>query len=168
MEILNEFGVDIRILFAQIVNFLIIFFILKRYAYKPVLELLKNRKKAIQEGIEKAEEARLMLEKAETREKEVLKNAQSQARKLLEETEKQRKESLEKTQVETHKLADKMLQEARNQISFETKQAEKRLAAHISELSVTFLQKSLSDLFTEHEQEVIMKNALKKMKKKAD
>jgi F-type H+-transporting ATPase subunit b len=58
MEILKTFGFDPILLGAQIINFLIIFYLLKRFLYKPVLGMLKTREDKIKEGIKQAEEAR--------------------------------------------------------------------------------------------------------------
>jgi F0F1-type ATP synthase membrane subunit b/b' len=66
------------------------------------------------------------------------------------------------------KQAEAILKESRAQIAFETAEAEKRLTAHISQLAVSFLQKSISELFSEDDQERIMQNALKKIKEKAN
>ena len=57
MEILKTFGVDPIFLGAQIVNFLIIFYLLKRFLYKPVLGCLKTGRQ--NQGLKQAEEARI-------------------------------------------------------------------------------------------------------------
>lgn len=44
--------IDWKILVAQIVNFAILFFILKKFLYKPFFDLLENRRKKIQDGID--------------------------------------------------------------------------------------------------------------------
>lgn len=168
MESLKQFGLDPILLGAQIVNFLIIFFILRKYLYKPVLTILKKRQDVIEEGIKKAEESRLLYEKATQKEKEILKQAQLEAKKIIDEAKKQHDEILKQTQLDTKKQTESMLQEAKAQIAYETRETEKRLATHISELTVMFLQKSLSGFFTEKEQGSIIKNAIRKMKEKAD
>ena len=56
MEIIKNFGIDPLLLIAQIVNFLIIFYILKRFALKPILDILKKRENTIKEGLREAEE----------------------------------------------------------------------------------------------------------------
>ena len=57
MEILENFGLNPMLLIAQIVNFLIVLFILKKFLYKPVLEMLKKRQTTIKDGLKQAEEA---------------------------------------------------------------------------------------------------------------
>ena len=55
MEFLKEFGIQPTLLIAQIVNFLIILFILKKFFYKPIIKLLDDRKKKIEESLKNAE-----------------------------------------------------------------------------------------------------------------
>ncbi len=166
MEIIHEFGIDWPLLVAQIINFLIILYILKRFAYKPILAALKNRQNAIQKGLKDAEEATKLLERTAEKEKEALRKAHADAKKLLDDAKAQRDELLHKTEEVTRKEAERILKEAREQIAFESREAEKRLSAHVSELAMHFLQRSLEEVFDQNEQEVVMRAALKKFKTK--
>jgi F-type H+-transporting ATPase subunit b len=168
MELIHEFGIDPILLGAQIINFLIILFVLKKFLYKPILQTLQSRQQRIKEGLKQAEEAQVLLEKTAQKEQEVLKKAQSEARLLLEETKKQRDEILKEAELSAKKHADQILAEARKQIVSETKEAQKYLSVQISSLAIEFLQKSASDLFGKEEQEIVIKNAVKKLGKKAD
>ena len=165
MELIKNFGIDPKLLAAQVVNFLIVLFLLKRFLYKPVLTVLEDRRKMVQQGMENAQKAKELLEKTEEREKSILIKAREDAKIILEEAKQQQQEILRLTQDTTKKQADAILAQAQTQISFEAKETEKRLAAHVSELSIMFLQKSLTGVFTQKEQETVIKNALRKMKK---
>ena len=72
MEFIKDLGFNPLLLGGQIVNFLIIYFLLKRFAYKPILGLLKKREEDIKTGIKNAEEGKLVLEKALLDEKRIL------------------------------------------------------------------------------------------------
>lgn len=168
MEILGTFGINPILLVAQIVNFLIVFYIVKRFALQPIMTLLRNREKTIKDGLQQAEEARLMLEQAEEKERDILQKAQKEAKEMLAEAKKQRSDLLADAQEDTRKQTERMLEEARAQITFETAQAEKRLSAHISELAIAMIQKSSEELFTEKEQADVMERALRNLKKKVD
>lgn len=165
MEILEKFGVDPILLAAQIVNFLIILFILKKFLYKPILELLNKRKITIKEGLEQAEEARLKLEKVIVEEKQILKNAQLQARKIIEDERQAALDTAEEIQENSKKQTEKMLNDARTQISREFQETEKKLAVNVSKIAVSFLEKSLEKFFSSKDQGRIIKDALVKIKK---
>lgn len=166
--IIKDFGINWYLLIAQIVNFLIILYILKRFLYKPVLDVLKKRQEAIKEGLKQAEESRILLEKTSAREKEILKKAQEESKKILEETRLQRDGILSKAETDAKKQAERILEEAKKQISYETKEAQKNLSMQISKLALEFLQKSAQQIFTKEDQQKILSNALQKIKKRAD
>ena len=70
MDILNQFGVQPILLAAQVVNFLILLFILKKFLYGPILKVLDSRKKTIEQSLKNAEEIeRRLLETTEEKEK---------------------------------------------------------------------------------------------------
>jgi len=168
MEVLGKFGINPILLAAQIVNFLIILFVVKKFALKPILTILKNREKTIKEGLEQAEEARKLLQETTDKEREILRKAQLEAKALLEEAKKHRDDVLKNAEMQTKEQTEKMLKEAKEQISLETKAAEKRLAGHISQLAIEILEKSSQELFTGKEQTLVVDRALRTLKKKVD
>lgn len=168
MEVLGKFGINPVLLVAQIVNFLIILFVVKKYALKPILQMLKNRENTIKEGLQQAEEAKRLLEETSEKEREVLRKAQTEAKALLEEAKKHSEEVLQAAEARTKAQTDKMLAEAKEQISNETRAAERRLTGHISELAIEMLEKSSQELFSGKEQTLVVDRALKTLKKKAD
>ena len=165
MEIIKNFGLDPILLIAQIVNFLIILYILRRFLYKPILKTLENRKATIKEGLDKTEEATIRLEKIQEKEKRIFKSAHDQARKILDETKKESLEVLQKTEDESKIRAEDIIKQAREQINSETRVAEKRLTLHVSRLAVDFIKKAKEDLFSKEDQELIMRNVLKRLEK---
>lgn len=168
MEIVKEFGINPTLLVAQVINFLIILFLLKKFLYKPMLDTLKKRKDAIEQGIKNAEQVKLLLEKTAEKEKQVLKHAQDDARKLIEEAKKQKDEILQVADKKAKKHAEDILKEAQNQIIQSAKETEKRLTLHISEISLLFLQKSLSGILSQKQQDEIVKTVAQKMKKESN
>lgn len=81
----KQFGVDWPHLIAQIVSFGIVAFLLQRFAYKPVLAILEERRQRIAESQANAEKIKAELARAEAQRQEVLAQANSQAVKLIEE-----------------------------------------------------------------------------------
>jgi len=59
-------GIDLRILVGQVITFLVLMYLLKRFAYKPFLSVLEKRSKNIEEGVKKTEEAETSLKKIRT------------------------------------------------------------------------------------------------------
>jgi F-type H+-transporting ATPase subunit b len=79
------FGVDKAHFFSQVVSFIIVALLLQRFAYKPILEVLEQRRRRIAEGLANAERIKQELAKTEAARQEVLNEAHLQANRLIEE-----------------------------------------------------------------------------------
>lgn len=165
MDIIKNFGVNPILLGAQIVNFLIVLFILKKFLYKSVLDLLKKRQVAIADGLKQAEEAKVKLEQVVIEEKNILRNAQSQAKKMIEDAKQESIEIVKQMNDTAKKQTEKILSDAREQITKESLETEKRLALSTSKLAVSFLEKALSEFFSPREQKEVVSNVLKNIGK---
>jgi len=164
MELLKNFGFDPVLLGAQVVNFLIIFYVLKRFLYKPVLEMLKKRQQEVKEGLKQAEEAKILLEETQEKEKEILKKARLTAEQLVKDAKLEAVETAAKIEENAKQQAQRLIEDAKRQLELEEKETEKKLATYVSRLAIEFLTKSSKYLFSEKEQKEIMANALRKIK----
>jgi F-type H+-transporting ATPase subunit b len=84
-EIARTFGVDWPHLGAQIISFCIVCILLQRFAYKPVLKMLEQRRQQIAEGFANAEKIKAELTRTEAQRQEVMMRANAEATKLIEE-----------------------------------------------------------------------------------
>lgn len=132
MEALANLGIDWRLFVAQGVNFLVLLFVLRRYAYRPMLEFLEKRSQRIEQGLKDAEAAQVKLAEMETSEKKILASARDEARVIINtaeasakqrdalrlmETEAKVKHSLDEAMVKIEEEKKKMLLEVRQEIS---------------------------------------------------
>src|SRR3954447_21018415 len=81
----RQFGVNWPLFLSQLVSFCIVVYLLNRFAYKRVLQVLAERRKRIEDGLANAERIKAELARTETQRREVLDQANSQANKLIEE-----------------------------------------------------------------------------------
>ncbi len=167
MELLKDFGFDPILLTAQIINFLIVLVVLKKFMYKPVLDMLKKRENEIKKGLKDSEESQKLLVDAEEKEKKILQKARNEADQMIAAAKKEaddlKNDTLEKTRLE----AEKILEQARSTIAQETKIAEDNLTKKIGQIAVALLEKSLVGLFGEKEQKEIMKKATAQIQRKS-
>src|SRR3990167_5639362 len=119
MELINNFGIDPVLLLAQVINFIIVLFILKRFLYKPVLGMLKKRKDDIASSIKNTEETERRLKKTIEEEKEILKKAQDRAKKIIEDAINQSSQTSKDIQENAKKQSEKILSETKIQIQRE-------------------------------------------------
>lgn len=168
MDIAKQFGVEPVLLVAQIINFLIVLFLLKKLLYKPVLNMLKERKDSIKEGLDKAEEARLLLEKAKKEESEILQKAQAKSEKILESSKNQADEILRQSREQAKEEAELMITQAKESIEKETEKVKKEIVAHVGEISLALLKKALSESVNPKIQKEFLSQAAKNIKKKSN
>ena len=81
----NTFGLDKAHFFAQVISFCIVTFLLFKFAYKPILTMLEERRRTIAESLANAEKIKAELARTETLQREALEKANAQASKLIEE-----------------------------------------------------------------------------------
>ena len=84
-QVARTFGVDWTHLVAQIVSFCIVSFILYRFAYRPILQMLEVRRQQIAQGLANAEQIKAELARTEEQRMEVMAQANVQATKFIEE-----------------------------------------------------------------------------------
>ncbi|HUL79282.1 MAG TPA: ATP synthase F0 subunit B [Vicinamibacteria bacterium] len=84
-EIARTFGVDWPHFLAQVVSFAIVCGVLYRFAYKPVLAMLEERRQQIEMGLANAAQIKAELARTEAQRQEVIGQANAQATKLIEE-----------------------------------------------------------------------------------
>ena len=83
-QIARTFGVDWAHLGAQIISFVIVCAVLYKFAYRPILKMLEERRQQIAQGLENAAKIKAELDRTEAQRQEVLAQAQSQAAKFIE------------------------------------------------------------------------------------
>ena len=84
-QIASTFGVDWPHLLAQMISFSIVCILLHRFAYKPILKILEERRLQIAQGIAETEKIRAELARAEAKCRDIILQADGQATKLIEE-----------------------------------------------------------------------------------
>lgn len=125
MEIFNTFGVTWGKLIAQIILFLIVYAVLKKYAFGPILEVLSERRRRIEEGQHNAEKIKKQLAEAELRYQEVLRKANEEATRLIEEarassdahTQKQLQQAIKDAEGIITKAHDSIVQERHKMVA---------------------------------------------------
>src|SRR5438876_4673642 len=81
----KTFGLDKPHFFAQVISLCLVTFLLYRFAYKPILTMLEERRQRIAESLANAEKIKAELARTEALQREALEKANAQASKLIEE-----------------------------------------------------------------------------------
>ena len=84
-KVAEQFGVYWPNLIAQVVLFAIVYWVLKRFAFKPVIAMLEERRRRIEEGQLNAENIKNSWLRAQAKYEEILAKANAEAQRLIEE-----------------------------------------------------------------------------------
>lgn len=144
MEILHNIGVDGRILLAQIVNFLVLLFVLQRFVYKPLLAFLEKRTARIEQGLKDADSAREQLSRAEAKQLELLSEARLEAKRIVEKAELLAEHTREEILSASRHDAEAILASARQAIHEEKRQVLTEARRELADLVVSATEKVLS------------------------
>ncbi|MBC8094883.1 MAG: F0F1 ATP synthase subunit B [Akkermansiaceae bacterium] len=81
----EQFGFNTQLFISQVISFCVVAFLLQRFAYKPILKVLEERRLRIAEGLSNADQIKQELANAQARAQEILTVASTQATKAIEE-----------------------------------------------------------------------------------
>jgi F-type H+-transporting ATPase subunit b len=84
-EIGQKFGFDTQLFLSQVIGFVIVAFLLQKFAFKPIQRLLEQRRKVIADSLANAEKIKAELQRTEAARQEIMAQANAQANKLIEE-----------------------------------------------------------------------------------
>ena len=84
-QIARTFGVDWSHLIAQMISFAIVCLLLYRFAYRPILKILAERRQLIAQGLANSEQIKAELARTEAQREEVMAQANAQATQYIEE-----------------------------------------------------------------------------------
>jgi len=145
MDILNTFGVDVKLLVAQLINFAIVVVVLWFFAIKPLIKLTKSRNAEIVKGLSDAQTAAKRLDEVEKEVAELVNKSKNQADDILEEA-KSRSEELRKSHVEkTKQEVAGLIAKAKEQINFEKENMVSEVRQDLAEIVVSSLHKILGE-----------------------
>lgn len=129
--VFEGFGINGPAIAAQVILFLIVYLILKKFAFGPIGEMLEERRKTIEAAQLNAEKIRKDLESTETKIEELLQSANADSERLINEA----KESADKVGEQRKQQA---VSEAQAIIEKATKASEAERAAMMNELKADF------------------------------
>ena len=163
MDILKEFGVDPLLLVAQIVNFLILLFILRKFMYGPILKVLDTRKKKIEESLKNAEEIEKVLAKTNEETERMISKALLEQEKMLTESKVMVAQMINDGKVQASQIIAKAQQQAQELIQAERGKLEQEVKQNLSTIVSLALEKVLGKTISRLENKKIIEKAVREI-----
>ena len=166
MGFLKDFGIQPTLLVAQIVNFLLILFLLKKFFYKPIIKLLDDRKKKIEESLKNAELIEERLKQTEEKSAQIIEEARRNSQNLITESKKEADRILAQAAIEARKSAEQTIADTQTQISLQKVEMKKELEKETLSLVVAVVNKVLGRTVSPKEKQVLTSRAASEITRK--
>lgn len=146
---MKNLGIDVIQLAAQLINVIILLIVLKKFLYKPVLEVLEKRRQRIEDGLKLRDEMEAKVKKLEDKEKDIEEKAKFKAKELESAAIKSARQMADKILAEAKTEADRIRrqakQDAKRELELSTGKLQEELAAKAVELANQALSKLLPE-----------------------
>lgn len=129
------------LIFWQIVVFLLLFFLLAKMAWKPILSSLKEREASIQNSLDSAEKAKDEMAALKADNERLLKEAREERDKILRDARDAANRLHDQAQNDAKKAADKMIEDAKSVIQTEKQAALRDVKAQVAMFSLEVAEK---------------------------
>ena len=159
MELLvPEFGLVI----LQTIAFLLLMFLLAKFAWKPVLAAIKEREQSIDEALNKAELAKQEMTRLTAQNEELMKEARSERDRILKEAKTLKDNIVQEAKTNANLEGAKLIEKAKIEIENQKKAAIAELKDQVSTLSIDIAERILrSQLQDKAKQQDLVANLLK-------
>jgi F-type H+-transporting ATPase subunit b len=138
------------------ITFIALIFILKKVAWKPILEALDQREGAIRESLEKAEKAKEEAQKVLELNQANLDKAEEESRKIIEQSRSYAEKLKEQMLIDTKQQSKKILEDATAEIERKKDEAFINLKNQVAEIAINAAEKILNENLNKETQKKIV------------
>ena len=159
----ETFGFNLWMFLSQVISFVIVALLLRRFAYKPILAILEERRQRIAEGLLNAEKIKSQLAEAEQRYAEILAKANAQAQKMIDEARESAGHVAERKQQEAVAAAEQIVAKAREASAIEHERTMMQLKRELGRLVVDTTAKVTGKVLTSDDQRRLQEEATRQL-----
>ena len=155
---------DIGLLFWMLFSFSIVLFILKKFAWKPIMGMLHQREDTIEQALKAAEQAKEEMQKLRADNEKILEEARAEREKIFREAQEIKDKIIGEAREMARKEKDKIMDDTRVSIKAEKTAAIKEIRELTADLSVQIAEKLLrNELSNDKKQKALLDQLTKDM-----
>src|SRR5436305_5559980 len=159
----ETFGWNWKLFLAQVVSFCIVALLLRQFAYKPILAVLEDRRRKIEEGQINAEKIRKELAEAEKRYQEIVAKANADAQRMIDEARESSSHLAERKQQEAITAAEQILAKAKEAAALEHERQMQTLKRELGRLVIDTTAKVTGKVLTPEDQRRLQEEAARQV-----
>ncbi|MES2240868.1 MAG: F0F1 ATP synthase subunit B [Bacteroidota bacterium] len=142
-KLINQF--EFGLFFWQVLIFVGLIFLLKKFAWKPILDAVNEREEGIKNALESAENARKEMQNLQADNQRILNEARAERDAMLKEAREMKEKMVADAKTEAQAQGEKMIEQAKAAINSEKNAAMAELKLQVSTLSLSIAEKLLKD-----------------------
>ena len=159
-KLINDFSVGL--FFWQILLFVILIFVLKKFAWKPILNAINDREEGIQTALDQAENARKEMQNLQADNEKMIKEARAERDAMMKDARNIKESIIAEAKEEASEQATIMIENAKATIKQEQQAAVAELKKNVAELSISIAQQVVrKELTSQDEQLKLVEGMLK-------
>jgi F-type H+-transporting ATPase subunit b len=152
----------VGLIFWTSITFILLVFILGKFAWKPILSAIKTREKGIEEALASAERALNDMRELKAANEVILNQARTERDSMLKEARETKDSIIAEAKQKANAEADRIMSSAREQIANEKNAAISELKKQVAVLSIEIAEKILkSELSNDEKQKALVSNLMK-------
>jgi F-type H+-transporting ATPase subunit b len=159
----ETFGWNWQLFLSQVISFSIVAFLLRRFAYKPILAVLEERRRRIEEGLINADKIKKELAEAEKRYQEIVAKANADAQKMIDEARESSAHLAERKQQEAIAAAEQIIGKAREAAALEHERTMESMKRELGRLVVETTAKVTGKVLTSEDQKRLQEEAARQV-----
>ena len=159
----DTFGWNWQLFLSQVISFCIVAYLLRRFAYKPIVAVLEERRRTIEQSQLNAEKIKKELAEAEKRYQEILAKANEDAQRMIDEARQSSAHLAERKQQEAVAAAEQILAKAREASAIEHERQMETLKRELGRLVVDTTAKVTGKVLTSDDQKRLQEEAARQV-----
>jgi F-type H+-transporting ATPase subunit b len=159
----ETFGWNWKLFLAQVISFCIVALLLRKFAYKPILAVLEDRRRKIEEGQLNAEKIRKELAEAEKRYREIVDKANADAQRMIDEARQSATHLSERKQQEAIAAAEQIVAKAKEAAALEHERQMQALKRELGHLVIETTAKVTGKVLTPDDQKRLQEEAARQV-----
>ncbi|EKD56731.1 MAG: hypothetical protein ACD_58C00111G0001 [uncultured bacterium] len=161
---MESLGINLKVLISQIVNFVLLFILLRWVLYRPVLNLLDERSKKIKDSLDLAEANQKKAIDLEEQIKAGQEEARKNAKEALDQAQKDAQILRKEVKNQAQKEVDDLMKLAETKIRQQKEELKSELRAETADLVIASVEKILSKNLSDEDKKKLVDEAIDKMK----
>lgn len=164
-SLVSTFHLDVKLFVAQLINFGIIFFVLYRFAFKPLFKVVEERSTTIEKSLADAKEIEGRLQDSHKEAEDILKKAKGEAADFMEQAKNKAEENRQALVVKTKEELAQIVAKEKIKIEAMHQESLEEVKKELGSLVLAATEKVLAEKMTGKNDEELITKAIKSLKK---